>query len=131
MLSAIKLSVKITVISIRRRSDYVMRIITPAIGLNNSKKLTQQQRQSLNVKKLVMCEAMHAWCFSFKLCHGYCVSFLNVVYPKGLFWVHHYLFCIYVNDFITTTSFFDIIVYADDTTLLYYIRILLFLPKLT
>ena len=41
--------------TIRRRSDYVMGIITPAIGPNSSKKLTQYPRQSLNEN------SMHAW----------------------------------------------------------------------
>ena len=39
-----------------------------------------------------------------------------MVYPKGLFWVHY---CLYVNDVITTTSLFDIILFADATTLMY------------
>ena len=55
-----------------------MGIITPTIGPNSLKKLTQHNRGRVLIFKLGRCESMHACCFSFKLCHGYCVSFMEL-----------------------------------------------------
>ena len=42
---------------------------------------------------------------------------LFVVSLKVLFWVHCYLIYIYINDITKATSKFNVIMYADDTTL--------------
>ena len=79
--------------SIRRRSDYIIGFITPAIGPNKSKKLTRPIVPTHNLRgkvwmedsyllytwlhrQLTCCLWSHVCCFSFKLCRVYCVPAL-------------------------------------------------------
>ena len=84
-------------VSIRRRSNYIIGFITPAIGPNKSKKLTRLTAPAHNIRGEVRMKTIymasqidshrmwsHVCCFSFKLCRVCCEPAL---WPVWVSWI--------------------------------------------
>ena len=80
-----QLQLHIIGVLIRRRSDYIIGFIAPAIGPNKSRKLTRLIAPAHNIRVKVWMNNIHGFtdrqlshvrCFSFKLCRVYCVPAL-------------------------------------------------------